>query len=59
MFGEVSYGKAIDLWATGLIMFELITGKHALWEKGQDKPAYKEKMKTYKGLNIDSKKVSQ
>ena len=40
-------------------MFELITGKHALWEKGQDKPAYKEKMKAYKGLNIDSKKVSQ
>jgi cyclin-dependent kinase-like len=59
MFGEVSYGKAIDLWATGLIMYELITGQHAIWQKGEDKPAYKEKMKAYKGLKLDTKRFSQ
>jgi len=26
MFGEKAYGKAIDLWAVGLIAYELITG---------------------------------
>ena len=59
MFGEVSYGKAIDLWATGLIMYELIIGQHAIWQKGEDKPAYKEKMKAYKGLTLDTKRFSQ
>jgi serine/threonine protein kinase len=59
MFGEVSYGKPIDLWATGLIMYELITGKHALWSKGEDKPTYKEKMKGFKGLKMDDTKISR
>ena len=37
------YGKPIDIWATGLIMYELISGYHPLWEKGETKEEYKEK----------------
>jgi hypothetical protein len=37
MFGEIAYGKPIDIWAVGFIMYELITGQHAYWQKGEDK----------------------
>lgn len=58
MFGESTYGKAIDLWAIGMITYELITGQHALWQKGEDKQAYREKMRHYKKLTFDSKKFT-
>ena len=58
MFGEIAYGKPIDIWATGFIMYELISGQHALWQKGEDKPQYREKMKNYKGLKFESNRFS-
>jgi serine/threonine protein kinase len=41
MAGGQTYGKAVDIWAAGLIMYEMIAGKHALWRKGMDKNVYK------------------
>jgi serine/threonine protein kinase len=43
-----SYGKPTDVWATGFIMYELMTGTHPLWVKGEDKAQYKEKLKNIK-----------
>ena len=37
------YGKAVDIWAVGLIMFELISCRHPLWTGGIDKKQYREK----------------
>jgi len=50
MFGETSYGKAVDVWATGFIMYELIAGHHPLWRRGEDKASYKEKIRNFKNL---------
>ena len=30
--GSFMYAKKADIWATGLIMFELLVGKHPYWE---------------------------
>jgi serine/threonine protein kinase len=40
MFGSSTYGKPVDIWATGLIMYELINGKHPLFVKGEDRQSY-------------------
>jgi len=37
MFGGTSYGKPVDIWAVGFIMYELISGKHPLWGRKEDK----------------------
>ena len=37
MLGEQSYGKPVDLWSVGFIMYELISGIHPLWIRGEDK----------------------
>lgn len=58
MFGETSYGKPIDLWAVGFIMYELIAGQHPTWTRGEDKPTYREKMKNFKGLTFEHKKFT-
>lgn len=40
LFGVGTYGKSIDIWALGFIMYELISGSHPLWKKGQDRHEY-------------------
>jgi serine/threonine protein kinase len=37
ILGDSSYGKPIDLWAVGFIIYELICGQHPVWKKGEDK----------------------
>jgi serine/threonine protein kinase len=37
MLGETSYGKSVDVWAVGFIMYELISGTHPLYVRGEDK----------------------
>jgi serine/threonine protein kinase len=41
MAGGQCYGKPVDIWAVGFIMYELIAGRHPLWEKGEDKAKYR------------------
>jgi serine/threonine protein kinase len=42
MSGGQNYGKAVDIWAVGFIMYELIAGKHPLWDRKKiDKNTYK------------------
>jgi serine/threonine protein kinase len=37
MMGETAYGKAVDIWAAGFIMYEMISGEHPLYIRGEDK----------------------
>ena len=59
MFGEISYGKAVDIWAAGFIMFELISNHHPLWNKGEYKPTYRDKLKNLKQLDFSKGKFSR
>lgn len=52
MAGGQCYGKSVDVWAVGFIMYELIAGKHPLWEKGEDKKKYREKILNFKKLRF-------
>ena len=52
MAGGQCYGKAVDVWAAGFMTYELIAGKHPLWEKGDDKIIYKEKALKFKQLKF-------
>jgi serine/threonine protein kinase len=40
----------VDVWAAGFIMYEIIAGRHPLWEKGEDKKKYREKVLSFKEL---------
>lgn len=59
MLGEIAYGKSVDVWATGFIMYELITGVHPVYVKGEDKQSYKDKLKQFKAFNYPKGKFSQ
>ena len=59
MFGETSYGKPADIWATGYIMFELISGIHPLWVRGEGKQDYKDKLRSLKSLNFNNHPFSK
>jgi|LauGreDrversion4_2_1035121.scaffolds.fasta_scaffold381073_2 serine/threonine protein kinase len=54
MYGDVTYGKPIDIWAVGIIMYEIISGVHPTWQKGEDKSSYREKMKSFKKITFNS-----
>jgi serine/threonine protein kinase len=55
MAGGQCYGKAVDIWAVGFIMYELIGQKHPLWEKGDDNKSYKQKAVNFKQLKFSRK----
>ena len=38
------------MWAAGVIMYELIVGKHPLWEKGISRNGMEEKLKNFNGF---------
>jgi len=40
MDGGKMYGKPVDIWAVGFIMYECLAGKHPLWVKGDDNATY-------------------
>jgi serine/threonine protein kinase len=47
MAGSKVYGKPVDIWAIGFIMYELIKGKHPLWKKGDDNKMYMRKAQEF------------
>ena len=61
MSGGQTYGKPVDVWAVGFIMYEMIAGYHALWQKGEDKQQYKIKAHNFTKLRYGRRfnKLSQ
>jgi serine/threonine protein kinase len=59
MFGETSYGKPVDIWAVGFIMYELLSGKHPLWQGKEDKTQYRDKLRNLKKLDYSSHNFSE
>lgn len=47
-----AYAKKADIWAAGVIMYELITGRHPMWEPGEGKAEMEERMKSFKGFRF-------
>ena len=50
MAGGQLYGKSVDIWAVGFIMFELLNGKHPLWARHETVETYKKKVMNFQGL---------
>jgi serine/threonine protein kinase len=46
------------MWAAGIIMFELITGYHPLYEDGDTRQILENKLKKYTEIKIPSKSMS-
>lgn len=55
MAGGQCYGKAVDVWAAGFIAYEIIAGRHPLWDKKDDKVSYKQKALKFKRLRYGSR----
>ena len=55
MSGDLSYSKSVDIWAVGFIMYELISLRHPLWDKNQDKESYREKVLNFRKLKFSNK----
>ena len=47
------YGKSVDIWAVGFIMYELLKGKHPLWAKNETVESYKKKVMNFSGLKFN------
>lgn len=55
MINKQGYSKSVDIWALGIIMYNLISGgKHPLHQKGETTTEYKEKLKKKQKLAFDA-----
>lgn len=59
MAGGQLYGKAVDIWAVGLIMYELIAARHPIWTTGLDKAAYKKKALAFQKIEFSSRRFNK
>ena len=49
-----AYAKKADIWASGIIMYYLLTGKHPIWKEGINKLQMEQLMKTKKAFEFPS-----
>jgi hypothetical protein len=59
MLGTGIQGKQSDIFTCGFIMFELLTGKHPVMIRGEDKSQYRKRMKEYQGFSFSKFKFSK
>ena len=52
-----AYSKKADMWSAGVMMYELIVGRHPLWESGFSKSKMELKLKEFSGFKYP-KRVS-
>ena len=49
-----AYAKKADVWASGIIMYYLLTGKHPIWKEGMNKLQMEQVMKNFKSIEFPS-----
>ena len=54
-----TYGKPVDVFAGGIIMYELLSGRHPLYVRGEDRATYSDKLKKFRNLKFDSQNFSE
>ena len=45
-----SYAKKADVWASGVVMFYMLTGRHPIWHEGITKVQMEQKMKEFRNF---------
>ena len=54
-----TYGKPVDVFAVGIIMYELLSGRHPIYIRGEDRMTYSEKLKKFNKLKFDPQNFSK
>ena len=52
MTNNFAYAKKADIWAAGVILFEILTGYHPFWQPGDTKQTLETRMSRFSGFKF-------